>query len=317
MSNLLLGLRLGKKPQLIATTTPRPIKIIKEWIANVGKGVVITRGSSHDNADNLAPSFITEIISRYEGTRLGRQELYAEILEDVEGALWAQSRLENPPPKGVRLEVEDIPEQFLRIVVSVDPSWGTKNDECGIIVVGSDIGGMGYVLEDLSGKWEPHVWGEKAADAFDRWKADAVIAETSFGGETVKLVVKSVNQKRSKDGKAPVFFKEVRVNRGKLLRAEPVVGLYEQGRVRHVGAFPGLEEQMTQWVPMGKNEFSPDRVDALVHGLTEVLLKSATGPAKIASSAGKSKGSSGRPSASSRGLGLQRKITDIYRRGRK
>ena len=266
LDNLLLGLRLGDAPQLLLTGTPKPTRIVKALLDPKRTDVHVTRGSTYDNRDNLSPDFFRHIVSRFEGTRLGQQELHGELLTDVEGALWTYDLIENH-----RIEPDQAPETYRRIIVSVDPSFGTKGDECGIIVGALGFDGHAYILEDLSALLPPAGWGARVGDAYHRHKADSVIAETAFGAETVRLVMKT---------SAPgVPFREVRVNRGKQLRAEPVVACYEQGKVHHVGHLAGLEQQQTEWVP-GSSDFSPDRVDAVVHLVTDLLLGEA-GPATI------------------------------------
>lgn len=283
--NLVLGLRRGDHPTGVLTTTPKPTKLLKELIAGTaGVKVAITRGSTFENADNLAGTFLRTVLARYENTRLGRQEIYAEILEDVEGAMWKSELLERH-----RVALADAPKAYKRIVVSIDPSWGTKGDEVGIVVVARGHDDRGYVLEDCSGHMVPAMWGHTAAEAFDRWRADRIVAETAFGAETVRLVVKTVNEERVRARKSLVTFKEIKVNRGKQLRAEPVLALYEQGRISHVGTHGSLEQQMCSWVPEGDeaSDFSPDRIDALVHGLAELfVLGASSGPATAGTAAG-------------------------------
>ncbi|WOJ89897.1 terminase family protein [Methylocapsa polymorpha] len=170
---LLFGLRLGAHPRTTITTTPKPIKILKELVARNGQDVVVTRGSTYDNRANLAPAFFSQIVRRYENTRLGRQELNAEILEDIEGALWSRSSIE------LGRVSRDYFLDFQRIVVAIDPavSVGEDSDETGIIVAGIDYEGEGYVLEDLSGRYSPTEWATKAIGAFRRHRADRIVAE--------------------------------------------------------------------------------------------------------------------------------------------
>lgn len=245
-------------PQVLVTTTPRPIPIIKEILAD--KTTVATRGATMDNAANLAPSFIEKIISRYSGTRLGRQELDGEIVDDVVGALWTRDMIEgalvNEPP------------QMARIVVAIDPSGTNGDDEgddIGIIVAGRGIDGRGYVLEDCTCKLSPDGWARMAVTAYHRWAADRIVAERNFGGAMVASVIRSADRS--------VPFKEVTASRGKSARAEPVSALYEQGRVSHVGPMTALEDDMCLFTASGyMGDGSPDRVDALVWALTEVML---------------------------------------------
>lgn len=260
---LQFGLRLGERPQALVTTTPRPIPVLKEIMSD--ETTVVTSGSTFDNAGNLADSFLRKIKDRYEGTRLGRQELNAEMLDDLPGALWSRDEID----KG---RVAQAPE-LRRIVVSIDPS-GTKGesddgDDIGIVVAGLGIDGRGYVLADRTCKLSPNGWGRRAVQAFHEFKADRIIAERNFGGAMVEHVVKTIDKK--------VPYKEVTASRGKVARAEPVAALYEQGRVSHVGSFPELEDQMCLIAPEGfVGEGSPDRADALVWALTELMLDGST-----------------------------------------
>lgn len=248
---LLFGLRLGKRPHGLFTSTPLPSKFVKERAKDPKTRVV--RASTFANLSNLAPTFRETILERFEGTRLGRQELEGEILGDVEGALWSEGNL-------IRSSMGR--EDFERIVVAIDPA-GTANkrsDETGIVVVAKK-GRLGYVLEDRSGKYSPQGWAEEADRMYRVWKADAIVAEKNFGGDMVKTTIEST------DTHARIII--TTAARSKELRAEPIVALYEQGRVFHNGKFPELEDEMLTWVPgQGK---SPNRVDALVWGLTELF----------------------------------------------
>lgn len=251
-------MRSGDDPRVLATTTPRPIPVLREIMAN--PLTAITRGSTMENKDNLAEAFIDAVVSKYAGTRLGRQELDGEILDDVPGALWTRAMLE-------RAVTDSVPE-MARVVVAVDPS-GTNGaddgDEIGIIVVGRGIDGRGYVLEDLSCKLSPDAWARRACEAYYRWGADRLVAERNFGGAMVASVIRTADRN--------VSFKEVTASRGKTARAEPVAALYEQGRVSHVRGLADLEDQLTLMTMAGyAGEGSPDRVDAMVWGLTEAML---------------------------------------------
>lgn len=248
---LQFGLRLGN-PRVFVSTTPRPSPLLKRLLA--ARDTVVTRGTTYDNLANLAPRFREEIIARYEGTRLGRQELLAEILEDAEGALWQQARIDE-------LRVKEAP-ALARVVVAVDPATtsGKGADETGIVVAGVAANGHGYVLEDLSMRGTPHAWGSRAVMAYHSHRADRLVAETNNGGEMVELTIRTIDPQ--------VSYRAVTASRGKVTRAEPVAALYEQGKVHHVGSFPELEDQMCQWTP---GESSPDRLDALVWALTEVM----------------------------------------------
>lgn len=281
---LQFGLRLGLDPRQLVTTTPRPIPLIRSLVK--ADDTIVTRGSTADNAANLAPSFLKTVMDRYGGTRLGRQELEAEILDDLPGALWNHEVLD-------KHRVKDFPE-LNRIVVAVDPS-GTKGahdgdketgDDVGIAVVGKGIDGRGYVLADMTCNLSPAGWGRRAVDAYNgSWynprhpafkendermvRADRVVAERNFGGAMVQHVVSSSD--------ATVPYKEVTASRGKVARAEPVAALYEQGRISHVGTFSEMEDQMCLMAPDGyAGEGSPDRADAVVWALTELFLDGST-----------------------------------------
>lgn len=246
------GARLGEHPQTIITTTPRPTKLVKDLVER--EGVRVVRGSTFDNAKNLAPSALAELKLRYENTRLGRQELYGEILDTVEGALWTREMIE-------RARVTDIP-PLIRIVVAIDPAVtnNADSDETGIVAAGITSDNHYYVLSDKSLKASPDAWARQAVNLYHELKADKIIAETNNGGDMVTLLIKQV------DHSAPV--KKVTATRGKQLRAEPISSLYEQGRVHHHGYFAELETQMCEWTPIS-NE-SPDRLDALVWAITEL-----------------------------------------------
>jgi phage terminase large subunit-like protein len=248
----MMGLRLGKKPQAVVTTTPRPTPIIKKLVKDVNSA--ITRGTTFDNLVNLAPTFRSTILAKYEGTRLGRQELYAEILEDVVGALWTRDILEAG-------RVTSTP-ALRRIVVGVDPEITSGEDaaETGIIVAGvARIAGVDhyYVLDDMSIRETPRGWAQNAVAAYHKYRADRVIAEVNQGGEMVEYTIQTV------DRGVPV--KMVHASRSKQARAEPISALYEKGFVHHVGYFPYLEDQLCSWVP---GEKSPDRLDAMVWALS-------------------------------------------------
>ena len=252
---LVPALRIGT-PQVVITTTPRPTRLIREFVERKDGSVVVTRGSTFDNAANLSPAALDELRARYEGTRLGRQELYGEILLDNPSALWQWEMIEST-------RVKEAPE-LTRIVVAIDPAVtsGENSDETGIVVVAKGADGRGYVLADRSCKDTPLGWARRAVQAYEDFNADRIVAEKNQGGDMVEQTIRSV---------APTIpFKGVVAKQGKRLRAEPVSALYEQGRVSHVGAFEQLESQMTSWEP--DSGYSPDRLDALVHGLTELGL---------------------------------------------
>jgi phage terminase large subunit-like protein len=253
-----MGLRLGTHPRFIVTTTPKPIKIVRELLSD--PSVIVTRGTTYDNQANLAPSFLSTIVKKYEGTRLGRQELNAEVLEDTPGALWNRTQID-------KLRVNVMPTDLERIVVSIDPAVtsGENADETGITAQGIK-GDHVFVLDDKSGRYQPDEWARKAIDLYDTLKADAIIAEANNGGDMVKHTIRIVDQN--------VRVILVHASRGKVTRAEPISALYEQGRVHHVGSFPTLEDQMCGFTTdfdrklMG---YSPDRLDALVWGISQLI----------------------------------------------
>lgn len=254
---LSFALRLGDSPQCIITTTPRPLPLLKAFQED--EDVIVTRGSTFDNAANLSPAFIEAMKKRYVGTRLGAQELYGELLKQTDGALWQPLALEN-------LKINDVP-ALQRIVIAIDPATThhSGSDETGIVVVGLGFDKRCYVLEDLSGRYSPATWGQIAVNAYYRWKADRIVAETNKGGDLVESIVRSSDPH--------VSYKEVRATRGKVTRAEPVAALYEQGQVSHV--MKGLEElenQLCSYIP-GISSGSPDRMDALVWAITELVLE--------------------------------------------
>jgi phage terminase large subunit-like protein len=267
----MFGLRLGDNPQAVVTTTPRPIKLIRALVADSraeGGSTHVTRGTTYENKANLAPGFYSKIITAYEGTRLGRQELMAEILDDNPGALFHLTLIE-----GARVRKHP---PLVRIVVAIDPAVSSRedSDETGIIVAAID--GRDpvhvYILEDLSGIYTPDEWAKAAITAYHRWQADRIVGEVNNGGDLVEANL------RTQD--ANVSYKAVHASRGKAIRAEPVSALYEQGRVHHVGMFSKLEDQMTNWAP-AEDKDSPDRMDAEVWAVTE-LCEGTTGWAAFA-----------------------------------
>lgn len=254
---LQFGLRLGNNPQCIVTTTPRPTKIIKELAKS--ETTIVTSGSSYENKANLADAFFDKIIKKYEGTRLGRQELEAEILEDVEGALWNSSTIE-------RNRVNKLPE-FKRIVIAIDPAVTSNedSDETGIIVCALGADNYGYILDDFTGIYTPDTWARKAVFAYEKYQADRIIAEVNQGGDLVEANIRTVNKS--------ISYKAVRAFKGKFLRAEPVAALSEQNRIKFFGSLPKLEDELTNW-DATTGERSPNRLDAMVYGITELMLKS-------------------------------------------
>ena len=249
---LMFGLRLGDNPQCVITTTPKPSKIIKSLMER--EDCFITRGNTFENEENLAESALAMLKDRYEGTTLGRQELYAEIVDNVEGALWTNKMIED-----FRISDE---RELTQIIVAIDPAVtaNSNSDETGILVVGKDANNSFYVLEDLSGRYSADKWGRMAIKAFYEWEADRIVAEVNNGGDLVERLLRSID--------SDIPYRSVHATRGKLVRAEPIAALYEQGRVHHVGMFPELEAQMCSYV--GDIKTSPDRLDALVWGMTEL-----------------------------------------------
>lgn len=264
-NNMLLSLRHkgGYRAHLVATSTPKPTKWMKETVKD--PFTVVHRVSTYENLQNLDPTFQRVVIARFEGTRLGRQELHGEVLEDVEGALWTWDMFqwaEQAPP-------------LTRIVVGVDPA-GTankKSDETGIIVVGIAADKCLYVLHDSTGKYSPAVWGRRANSAYEDFSADCIVPEKNYGADMVTFVLENAGYKGAR-------IKPVQSRRGKAIRAEPIVALYEKQRVIHVGKqgdLAELEDELTSWVP-GEGD-SPNRLDALVHAATELAAQSM--PAQI------------------------------------
>jgi len=256
LEQMWFGLRLGRDPRVIVTTTPRNTKAIRELLAREGRDVKLTRGTTFDNAGNLPASVLESLKRQFEGTRLGRQELNAELLEDTEGAFWSREALDAG-------RVRDRP-PLTRVVVAVDPamSSGASSDETGIIAAGLGEDGRIYILEDWSCRKSPEAWARRVVELYEKEKAQMIVAETNAGGELVERLLRQIMPS--------IFFKPVRALRGKVDRALPVAALYEQDRVRHVGALPKLEDQMTRFTPEAVARKSPDRVDAMVWAVTEL-----------------------------------------------
>ncbi len=256
---LQFGLRLGAQPRQMVTTTPRPIPLLKRFLAD--PRVAVSRARTADNASNLAPVFLDTVVGRYQGSRLGRQELDGEMIEDRPDALWTR--------EGLEIHRLDAAPPMARIVVAVDPpaTSSRRADACGLVAAGLDEGGQAYVLADESARGlKPSEWAMKAIALYRRLKADALVVEVNQGGEMVTSVIREV------DPSVPVT--SVRATRGKYLRAEPVAVLYNQGRVHHVGALPDLEDELCDFGPGGLTSGrSPDRLDALVWALTELMLR--------------------------------------------
>lgn len=295
----MFGLRLGQNPRHIITTTPKPLPLLKELTANavpasemrdgMVEDVVVTRGSTMDNRDNLAPQFLETLVKKYEGTRLGRQELYAEILDDNPNALFGQEDLDAARVEvtsGVLKSGSEVGFRFVRgqgagntqnfksvfdeVVVAVDPSMSSNqdSDETGIIVMGVDRNSHLFILEDASGIYSPNEWAKVVINLYMRFDADAIVAEVNQGGDLVENTIRTVEKEL---GVGRVNYKKVRATKGKYSRAEPVGALVEQGRVHHVGEFPKLEDQLVMYAP-GTSK-SPDRMDAYVWGAHHLVIQ--------------------------------------------
>ncbi len=254
-------LRLGAHPRVCITTTPKSDKLIREILAS--PTTAVTYGSTFDNTANLAETYIAAVSAQYEGTRLGRQELYAEILDEAAGALWSREILEKaeidiPDPV-------DFANQLTRVVVSVDPAVtaNAESDMTGLIVAGVDTNGTAYVLEDATDRYTPQGWASKAIELYHKYSADRVVAEVNQGGDMVRHTL------HTEDDSIP--YRAVRASRGKFARAEPVSALYEREKVKHRRGLDELENQMVQWEPLGSIG-SPDRLDALVWAITDLCL---------------------------------------------
>ena len=261
-------LRLGKHPRICVTTTPKPTKLVRTILKGAqgdDPKVVITSGSTFDNSANLAGTYLEAVKAQYEGTRLGKQELYAEVLEEAEGALWTTETLDE-----CQITREDLP-HLNRIVVAIDPAVtsNAESDMTGIVVAGIDVNGKGYILGDYTDKLSPQGWAAKAISLYHQYQADRIVAEVNQGGDMVKTTI------HGEDDTIP--FKAVRASRGKYARAEPISALYERKLVHHVrnpedgASLEDLEIQMRTWEPLGSIG-SPDRLDAMVWALTDLML---------------------------------------------
>lgn len=260
----LFGLRLGVNPRAIVTTTPKPIKLLKQIMED--PTTYLTKGTTFDNQSNLPKAFIDKILKKYQGTSLGAQELYAELLEDIPGALWSRELLSS-------IHISRAPDDLERIIIAVDPAVTSHkdSDETGIIVIGKK-GQKAFVLADLSVKKTPDLWIKDIVSAYQAYKADNIIAEVNQGGDLIKTLLHL---------HAPLLpLKMVRATRGKVTRAEPIASLYANNHVFHVGMFPQLEEQMSRFTG-SRVDGSPDRVDALVWGLSELFLSEKEGSFQI------------------------------------
>ena len=235
------------------------MRLLRRLLADA-ETVAVTRGATRENSEHLAPAFLAAIVRRYEGTRLGRQELEAELLDDAPGALWSRAMFER---EGARVPAAPI---LRRVVVAIDPaaSTGEDADETGIVVAGLAHDGHGYVLADLSGRFSPHQWAARALEAYREFAADRIVAEVNNGGDMVAATLRALD--------ADAAFKSVRASRGKIARAEPVAALYERGLIHHAGTFPALEDQMVGFTGAASNA-SPDRLDALVWAVSELMIE--------------------------------------------
>lgn len=262
-SMLQFCMRLGKHPRIMVTTTPKPTKLVRQILKDPKTHV--TTGSTFDNAANLAKTYLKAVKEQYEGTRLGRQELYAEVLEEAEGALWTTEMLDKASVKH-----DEVP-HLNRIVVALDPAVtsNAESDMTGIVVAGIDVNGVAYVLGDYTERLSPQGWASKAIQLYHQYQADRIVAEVNQGGDLVKATI------HSEDETVPL--KMVRASRGKFARAEPISALYERGLVKHVVNPPDgsslneLETQLRTWEPLGSIG-SPDRLDAMVWAITELSL---------------------------------------------
>ena len=277
-SNLLAGNRLGPHPQVILTTTPRPLKLIRRLISD--PHVHVISGSSYENIDNVSAVWRRTFLARFEGTRLGRQEIGGEVLDDIEGALWTGTQLETlRVPLLENESTVDVVKRLglARVVVGVDPQATkapTDDDprETGIVVAAIDTLDKnlahGYILDDVSGNYSPAEWGARVVNAYHRWGADRIIGEVNQGGDMVEAICRNTDPN--------VSYKGVHASRGKITRAEPIASFYEQARAHHVGQFAKLEDEMTTYTGLEPGEDSPNRMDAAVWAMTELMLEAGT-----------------------------------------
>ena len=256
-------MRLGKRPRIMVTTTPKPTKLVRQILKD--SKTHVTTGSTFDNAANLAGTYLTAVKEQYEGTRMGRQELYAEVLEEAQGALWTTDMLDS-----CSVKQEDVPD-LIRIVVALDPAVtsNAESDMTGIVVAGIDVNGVAYVLGDYTDRLSPQGWASKAIQLYHQFQADRIVAEVNQGGDMVRTTIHGEDES--------VSYRAVRASRGKYARAEPISALYERNLVKHVAnptdgsSLNELETQMRTWEPLGSIG-SPDRLDALVWALTDLCL---------------------------------------------
>ena len=255
---LQFGMRLGSHPRTVITTTPRPVSLIRNLVNRTDGSVKVVRGSTFDNAQNLAPQALLELQARYAGTRMGRQELYGELLTESDSALWTRALIEQ-----ARIKPEDAPPYF-RVVVAIDPAVtsGESSDETGIVVAGATPDGHYYILEDASMRGTPEKWAQRAVEMYRKWKCDRVIGEANNGGDMIEALLRQVDPS--------IPYRKVHASRGKKVRAEPISALSEQLRLHMVGSdFALLEDQLVTWEP--DSDSSPDRMDAMVWAVTDLM----------------------------------------------
>ena len=289
IQNLTMGLRLGRAPRALVTTTPRPIQALRDLMSR--KSIVVTGGSTYENAGNLPAPYLAELLDIYEGTTIGRQELHAMIIEEVEGALWKQKKIDDlrfgRTPGDDRIFAEilfELVASLTHILVGIDVAVSERG-ETGIVVVGIDKDDHLWTLDDVSHRGTPEEWGQIALDVADEWQADGFVVEMNQGGD---LIAANLRACAGRDKAEDLVIHEAHASRGKRTRAEPISTRTEKGRVHHVGHFPELEKQLTTWVPGAK---SPDRLDAFVWAATGVLAlaRSVIAPARPAKIRSRSK----------------------------
>jgi phage terminase large subunit-like protein len=267
-SNLKLGCRLGADPRIVLTTTPRRVRLLHGNDDSPGllaqPLVHVTRGTTYENLTNLSPTFRRNVLAQYEGTTIGRQELYAEDIIDAEGALWKRGLIRHAEPARHYVSGDLVP-AFKEVVVSVDPAATSTigSDETGIVVDAVDVNGVGWAVDDRSLRGTPVEWGSAAIKAYHDHNAGEILVESNQGGEMVEHVIHSLDPN--------IRVVRIHAGRSKADRAKPVLGLYEQGKVYHARSLPELEDQMCNWDPL-RDKDSPDRLDAHVHGITRLML---------------------------------------------
>jgi len=258
---LQFGLRLGDHPRTVITTTPRPVALIRSLVERTDGTVKVVRGSTFDNAANLAPQALLELQARYAGTRMGRQELFGELLTESDSALWTRAVIEE-----ARIKPEDAP-PYYRVVVAIDPAVTSSesSDETGIVVAGATPDGHYYILEDATMRGTPEAWARKAVEMYRKHKCDRIIGEANNGGDMIEALLRQVD--------STIPYRKVHASRGKKVRAEPISALSEQLRLHFVGSnFTQLEDQLVTWEP--DSDSSPDRMDAMVWAVTDLMSNS-------------------------------------------